>query len=249
MISLQEVIEGLNEEIQQALRSPTEKARDLSWHLKQVRIELAIQLHSPPTGSGSKAVQFEVLSANKQATVQSDGPLSAHSIHRLTLELSASQDRHEQPQTFSLPHPGQEATEPRSVAVSTVPRVADVQGALVELLGPPGFDSSARAGVIRDAIEGLSSNQFDEFCRVLGGNQADPKDLGVRHAWIQVRRALERGPLASVRECQQRLHLLLAGNGREDVIAVVDAVWRTPSDWTTTDSNDEPGDPGRNGTL
>lgn len=199
------------------------------WRLTRVTLSLAVELRGADRGTPT----WEVTESQPGEAAGVGAP------HRITVE-------------FELGEAGMRVGEPAQASSAKSPLVtgrtgataskvdggAGVSGAereeqwvasLEELLGPPGFDSSARARVLVEALESLAPGQQREL---LAGLDA-PEPLGdeaverVRH---QVLRVLERGPSGGRRGA--RLLAEATGHrGLETVLRRIAERWHTREWW------------------
>lgn len=166
-------------------------------------LTLNIVLHPAPSPQGVPAVM--VLDS-------SDPPaLAAHS-HQLRLELTAQ---------------GVESTGPLSGAKQIG---TDMLAVLSEVFGAPGFDSSARASVFREALEECSDDEARAVIGALSSRDATPGNAG-RAAHL-IRRVLERGPAGPERGARLLADLLTTTSPQE-VQAFIRLTWKTQDDWIT----------------
>ncbi len=150
------------------------------------------------------------------------GPATAQ--HHLTLEFrigtSAAVERPSAHTAPQLPV-GSAGSGPREPSVLT---------ALAAIFGTPGFDSSARATVFRDALEELSEAQRGHVLASLGTAASPDEEDAVTRARHRIGRLAGSGPAgrdqgpALLSQLAQRVSV-------ETLIQQAAEHWRTPSDW------------------
>ncbi len=124
---------------------------------------------------------------------------------------------------------------PVAVAVPTPVRPlsdADAEaavGVLSGLFGAPGFDSSARATVFREALEPLSEPALERLIGSLG-EAAETGDPEVDRAKHLIRRVLASGP-GPVKEGSACLQALFRQHAPGELVGLVADRWKTQLDW------------------
>lgn len=101
---------------------------------------------------------------------------------------------------------------------------------LSKLFGAPGFDSSARATVFREALEGLSSETILEAVGLLADPRA-PQDPTVRQARHRLLGLVRSGPLGSAAHAVELLGGIFRHYPPSNVIRLVLETWKTQDDW------------------
>ncbi len=101
---------------------------------------------------------------------------------------------------------------------------------LSEVFGAPGFDSSARATVFREALEGLSLSDIQAAIASAGLASADEASGDVRRATHLIGRLIQRGPAGTDRS-REILADLFRQIDSAEVVAVVERFWKTQDDW------------------
>ena len=120
------------------------------------------------------------------------------------------------------------ATEPTRPAV---PATEPVFQALCGLFGAPGFDSSARACVFREALEGLSDADVAMVIARLEGTHAGEVSAAIERAHQLLSRVVRSGPAQSFRRGGEILTALLAQTPVAAVLRLVEERWETQRDW------------------
>lgn len=117
------------------------------------------------------------------------------------------------------------------VAAPAVETAPDVFGTLQQVFGVPGFDSSARAMVFREALEGLTQEQACLAVARLRPGVPSPADPATQHAGNILRGICHSGPLKNAARGGQLLAALLAHHPLPAVLAVAETEWKTHDDW------------------
>lgn len=101
---------------------------------------------------------------------------------------------------------------------------------LSRLFGVPGFDSSARATVFREALEGLPSETILEAVGLLADPRA-PQDPTVRQARHRLLGLVRSGPLGSPVQAVELLGGIFRQFPPTNVVRLVLETWKTQDDW------------------
>ena len=151
----------------------------------------------------------------------------ASCLHHVTIEfgLSTAGRAEIRPTQFFKPprpeEPGANGAEPRNFAV------------LSEVFGAPGFDSSARATVFREALEQLSEEQRRRVLVSLGSMPSPGEEAIVSQARHLIQRLAASGPAGSEHGPAKLRHLASMGSVRE-LIQLAER-WRTQSEWAAVE--------------
>jgi hypothetical protein len=189
----------------------------LSDAVRRLQSDLAEVLRGEPLRvSAELNVVFE--SGHWRIAEPSDTALPAGCIHRLTVEVGASVP----PETPARPF----AETPRATEDA-----ASLIAALSEAFGPPGFDSSARASVLRESLETLSAEEARAAIAAAGRPQSAPEaPATIRQAAHLIGRLLERGP-AGLERGRDLLTTLFKTREPAALLALILATWKTQDDW------------------
>ncbi len=215
MLTVEQAVRALRREILTALAEDAMLPRGTTFAAERVTISLAVRIDSARVAAGGTgALQV----------AEDPGP----SDHRVTVEFRLGES--------PLPIPLPETTVSSAPAPSADPATtADPDGSsafagLARILGAPGFDSSARATVFREAMEELDAAQQRQALLGLGDPPAVGEDPAVVRARHLVRRLAASGPAGStdgprlLRELAMRIPV-------EDLLALAVRRWRTQSEW------------------
>lgn len=175
----------------------------------------------------SLAVRFPLAEADREsgrcdvASGEADGAL-----HRLTLEFRLGPPTAAEAAVHST-----NTIETRALEGKLPPDVSAV-GVLSDILGAPGFDSSARATVFRETLEELGEGQRRQVLASLGSPASDSEDPPVTQARHRIYRLSGTGPAGKDRG-PKLLRELAARHSAESLIQLAKTHWRTPSEWAT----------------
>ena len=112
----------------------------------------------------------------------------------------------------------------RAVEVGIVP-------VLTQVFGPPGFDSSARATVFRETLEGHTHEEVLAALAALRSNAPSAADPAAKHISQILRGMLHTGPMKNVTQGAELLIELLVQNPLAEVLRVAETTWKTHDDW------------------
>jgi hypothetical protein len=118
-------------------------------------------------------------------------------------------------------------------AVSRVPAAAVIESAdgLAAVFGAPGFDSSARATVFRETLEGMSDEEARAVMVALQTPLAEIPEESRRRAVHILRGVILSGPAKQLERGAAVLRNALAGRPLLEVLRHVEATWKTQDDW------------------
>ena len=108
--------------------------------------------------------------------------------------------------------------------------VSDVSGILTQVLGEPGFDTSARAEVLSEWLQGVDSIEAGrvlEWCR---SESAAVPEQPLRGPWSRVRRILGFSKLGAA-TAADRLLRLLQHHPPEALVRVLNERWKFGTHW------------------
>jgi hypothetical protein len=105
-----------------------------------------------------------------------------------------------------------------------------IKEALSLIFGPPGFDSSARATVFREAFDELSAEQSELVIESLSG-AAPENDPAVKRARGLLLKLLKSAPLEDLEQVKVVLTNVLVQNPLDSVLSLVAREWKTQEDW------------------
>lgn len=213
MITVEQTIRALRREILAALAEDATLPPGTILSADRVTISLAVRI-SP--------AMFATGGPGSLQVAEDPGP----SDHRVAVEFRLGASAAD-----ARPAPIASASAPRIVA--TAATVADGSPAftgLAQILGAPGFDSSARATVFREALEELDAAQQRQALLGLGDPPSAGEDPAVIRARHLVRRLAGSGP-AGMTNGPRLLRELATRCPVEELTALAASRWRTQSEW------------------
>lgn len=206
MPTVEQTVRELRREIINAIGDQTPLPDGASWVADRVTLSLAV--HLQPAGDPGRF------------TVAVDPTAESH---RITVEFRITSSDHVTPRI----HPQQPAS-PMDERIAVKP----VHVALAEVFGAPGFDSSARATVFREALEELSTLQRHQVLTSLEGPATPDEDAVVTRARHRILRLVGSGP-AGREQGSALLRQLALRESTQALIQQAAEHWRTPSDWAS----------------
>lgn len=246
MASLKEIVTALQQELQTAFSDPQESAVRL--HPERLTLSLELLAIENPNSNPPVQLSFKVARCGP-ATSEPAVQAAPAGRHLLTLEI---RPEFLKPPSASVPHPP--APSDSSVrSVASVPldgsEAQQTVQALGQVFGVPGFDSSARATVFREALDGLSPEQARAAVDSLGDETAVPADGAAKRARHLIRNVIRSGPLRSFEQGAAILAKLFRQYSVESIVRLVHAKWKTQEEWIdkpiprSPSSNGEPPSP------
>ncbi len=238
MSTLKEAIAAFQSEIAAALGPIPAPSSGPSWALERVALDLAVTLIESKSGdpTGRPAIEVLVVSSGQRDAGPAELPEGeGRGPHRLTIEFSlqataASGAARQNPIIGSTPLDA-ESTPARTVAVETVPREDSTRLLLTELLGPPGFYSSARAAVLSDALRDRTSEQARAVAAAINRPAKEVADEPVRHSRHLIRGIVQTGPLKSPERAEQLLSKLIEWWAIPELLQFIAIHWRPEDHW------------------
>jgi hypothetical protein len=220
MQSLKHVIVALRRELEEALASKQPTPQSGTLVADRAVVTLQFQVNGMET-SKANAVTFSV-PQNKSNEASAVNSVSIE--FKFSSSLSGS---------GLLPPAGAESS--GEVAISPVS--SDENGALdkiteqlSEVFGRPGFDSSARADVFREALEPLTDAQLKLLLKGLQEKGAAVEDEVVKRALSLLHRVCHSGPSGAVKG-KNILAVTFQNYPMKVIVAQVKSVWKSQQDW------------------
>lgn len=115
--------------------------------------------------------------------------------------------------------------------VTRLPVETGIVPVLTQLFGAPGFDSSARATVFRETLEGRSHEEALVALAALGSAATPPKDHETRRISQVLRGIIHSGPTKNVAQGAALLATLMSDYPLAEVLRVAETQWKTHDDW------------------
>ncbi len=237
MSTLKEAIAAFQSEITAAFPCG-ELSSGQTWSVERVVLELAVALTDsrPDHSSGSPSLEVVVIPSEKLGALRAGtAEDEARGVHRLTIELSLR--RSAVAGTANLeaggapPSPAVESVPMRAGGVETASREDSTRLLLTELLGPPGFYSSARAAVLGDALRDRTPAQARAVALALNRRAQEIEDEPVRQSRHLIRGIIQTGPLKSNERAEQLLLKLIEWWPIPELLRFVATHWRPEDHW------------------
>ncbi len=158
-------------------------------------------------------LNFALDASGQNAHAQPDGPNS------VTVEFKVGERGQLQPVAApEAPMPSQ-------------PVESGIIPVLTQVFGAPGFDSSARATVFREALGGSSHEEVLAVLATLRPEATAPTDNTTRQASHVLRGIIQSGPTKNVARGAEALAELLAQHSLAEVLRAAETTWKTQDDW------------------
>jgi hypothetical protein len=213
MHSIGNALQKLKREILEGLSAGPGAVPGLRLIPERVTLSISMHLRQPADG-GNPDGEFV------------PAPAGTDGEHRVTVEFKVEPSEEGAPVLTRA----ESETSPRKV-VSEADEALIVKS-LSEVFGTPGFDSSARATVFREALENLDDPSRKAVLRDLSSEKAPsdrPEQAQARHLILRLARSGPSGEKRS-REVLEQLSKKYSG---EEVIRVANIHWRDQSIWAS----------------
>ncbi len=225
MKRLSEVVEALRREIEAGFRSGS---IDGGSPIRSTRVSVSIpwQWTEIPNHATGGAPQTVAIAQDPSSTPPPSGQV-------LSLEFWIG----EKPE---VAHPAELAAvstsserPPVAPNISTPPTWDPeiVTGSISEVLGPPGFDSAARATVLHEALESFQPAQIRESLVDLHKPGSTTEDPEIKRARHRLRGILVSGPMHHAGKGGEALIGLFESFGKEAILRLVRERWKTQQAW------------------
>lgn len=213
MLTVEQAVRALRQEILTALAEDATLPRGATFSAERVTLSLAVRIDpSRVAGGGPGALQV----------AEDPGP----SDHRVTVEFRLGEIPLPVPATTVSSAPAPSADQP----ITAAPDGSIASTGLAQIFGAPGFDSSARATVFREALEELDAAQQRQALVGLGDPPSAGEDPAVIRARHLIRRLAASGPAGSTHG-PRLLRELATRCPVEELVALAASRWRTQSEW------------------
>lgn len=213
MASLTNLIAALRREVATALEETKSAASGTRLEAERVVLSLQVSVRERLAPDGSMQMSFDVVEPESRPE-KTEG-------HRLTLEFRPVSN-------VSL----QGARAPAHASAQLNPSAREEAiTALSGLLGAPGFDSSARATVFREAFAGLSEAQTTALLASLSRGAVLSEDPSLQTARHRINGVLRTGPLHSVERGAEALAEIFTRWTLGPVLVLLEEKWKTQEAW------------------
>lgn len=216
MLSLAKVVSALQRELQSALSHNLELPGGVS--LGPDKLTVSLQFAAQETREGE--VHF-FWSAPSEVAVSAP----AGHPHTLTIEFKAAALVGEEPPAMRITGKTQSP-----VPKATQADASQIKDALSRIFGTPGFDSSARATVFREAFAELSPEQAHLVMDSISGAAPEDDEQAKRSRTLLLK-LVRSAPLESPQEGIDLLSRLFRQNSLEAILTLVAREWKTQEDW------------------
>lgn len=238
MSTLKEAIAVFQSEIAAAFPSSEPPAGARTWSVERVVLDLAVTLldSRSENSCGSPPLKVVVVQGEKGGAVTAGMPAGEiRGAHRLTIEFAVRQST---AAGSAGPEPSAATASPavgaaplRTGGVESVSREDSTRLLLTELLGPPGFYSSARAAVLSDALQGRTPEQARAVAAALNRRAQEIEDEPVRQSRHLIRGIVQTGPLKSTERAEQLLLKLIEWWPIPELLQFIATHWRPEDNW------------------
>lgn len=163
------------------------------------------------------SLNFTLDEAGTQAVASAEGP------HSVTIEFKAGE---------RLAVAAESAASPDEAAHARTTGEKDrIIRALSQVFGAPGFDSSARATVFREALEGFSRKQALAALSAVTASPSASHPEPMRAAAHRLRGVIQSGPGKALDRGANTLREVLTSHPMELVLLVAETEWKTQEKW------------------
>ncbi len=221
METLQTVIASFRRQVLAAVAERGgSSASALRLEPERVSLSLRVSINEQKAPNGKSDLSFQVMTHGGGDTSGSESATGAPLFHTVTVEFRVTPDglvpsKEDQPETS----PAKE-----------VPAVRQVADLLVPILGAPGFDSSSRATVFREALAGLTDQQVRSVAELLRGHAAPDATPEMVRARQLLSRLVDSGSAGPVRG-REILSDVFQRHPIEGILQQVLETWRTQAEW------------------
>lgn len=219
--SLRTALRSLRDEIHAALESNSTLPSATRAQPGRITVALHVVLEEQPTAEGTPRLSWVVAEPDPgkppghMVTVEF-GPDATQPLPRAGRPSLAEQL---QPVTSPQPLP---------LEGSEAERIANE---LALLFGPPGFDSSARATVFREALEGLAEEDIATTLNALANHSPAASEGPAKRARHLVTGVIKSGPLGSFERGVTILDGILRQHRVSALLQLIEQRWKTQQDW------------------
>lgn len=217
MQTLTQIIAALQAELSSAL--PHNLSLPGGIQMQPDRVVVALQFETREAQDGQVAFLWTTPQGKANGTADK-------SMHTLSLEFRALSGANGM--GMSWPQAQDPAATPLRRQSST--KEDKIKEALSLILGAPGFDSSARATVFREAFDDLSAEQAESVIESISG-AAPENDPAAKRARGLLLKLLKSAPLEDLEQAKVILADVLVQNPLDSVLSLVFREWKTQQDW------------------
>lgn len=231
MQSLKNVVATLRQEILAALDEPKNLPAGARLEAERFVLSLAVTLQEKQGNGDSDVVELLIPVAKASSSDnRSDGQAVEHtppSLHTLTIEFRLASAARAPGQTSGQPEREALAQKP---ANSVSPSPDPVVESLTAIFGVPGFDSSARATVFREALTGISDDQARAIADSLRGMPTPGITPAAARARSLVERLVVSAPAGPPRG-REVLAEVFHRHSVQSLLGFIRERWKTQEEW------------------
>ena len=217
MASLAKILSALQREISVASQ------KRATWgngeELRATKVVLSLEFEIKEAANGEISFSFS------RPKTTSNGVTSAP-CQKLVLELEPSSG---QPLAKSALRKTQKSAQPEQEFESH--QAIELTGDLSALFGPPGFDSSARAMVFREAFSELSEEQTRMVIESFSGSPLPETETTAKRARSLVAKIFKSGPAKSEAKGAELLTEIYARYPMQIILRIIEQEWKTQQNW------------------
>ncbi|MFN7141376.1 MAG: hypothetical protein ACK4UN_18775, partial [Limisphaerales bacterium] len=155
----------------------------------------------------------------------------------LNFDRSANSTKHSLQIEFKCSSAGNHPTPPAAILHSK-PEATELKGPAAEsviqqlstIFGAPGFDSSARATVFREAFQELSDQEVEALIKSLSVSPSASAPNTVKHSLSLVERVCRAGP-SGIEKGKRTLAQIFASQHPTPVLKLIATTWKTQEEW------------------
>jgi hypothetical protein len=223
MLSLKDVIAALRRELAEAL----EENQPHGLRLEAERVVLSLEI-AVEAGENPAELSYAVLETDPSDSIRLNG--GAKQAHTLKIEFKAIQGRSDAaiPQE---PAKKEKRGGPARPKAKSSGKDLDLLEALARVFGEPGFDSSARATVFREALTGMPEAQIRAVMDSLQGAPGSELDETIRNTRHLILGITRSGPLQSQEKGGEVLTEIFRERKAAEILQLIEEHWKTQNHW------------------
>jgi hypothetical protein len=223
MLSLKDVISALRRELAAAFEENQPAGLRLEPERVVISLEIAVE-----KGEKTGELSYAVLETDPSSSLGLNG--GAKQAHTVTIEFKPVQVR----PAAATPQESEKKEKPPG-PIHTKAESADKDWELIRALalvfGEPGFDSSARATVFREALGGMSDGQIRAVMDSLQGAPVSEWDETIRNTRHLILGITRSGPLQSQEQGGEVLMEIFQGRNASEILRLIEEHWKTQDHW------------------
>ncbi len=224
MESLKEGLAFLRREIVQALSERDDVSGVVQLQPERVTVSLNFSIQEEGTPQGGAVIRFGVMPRGTDGKPEEP---SSPLWQKLTIEFKViSKGSSDQVELFQTER---DIAPAETMKLDSAARDQLAQS-LTFILGAPGFDSSARATVFREALAELTDEQAHTLSQTLRERRSPESDSETARAGRLLSRLADSSPVGPVRG-RELLAEILQKHPVQLLLSVVEDKWKSQEDW------------------